>query len=58
MSLLLLYPVATLHTKQCIFIWKFNTIYSFLWEKQETAEDGIAGLRSKFQNLNEKVNQG
>ena len=26
--------------------------------KQETAEDGMAGLQSKFQNLNEKVNQG
>ena len=26
--------------------------------KQETAEDGMAGLQSKFQNLNKKVNQG
>ena len=26
--------------------------------KQETAEDGMAGLQSKFQNLNAKVNQG
>ena len=25
--------------------------------KQETAEDGMAGLQSKFQNFNAKVNQ-
>ena len=27
-------------------------------KKQETAEDGMAGLQSKFQKLNAKVNHG
>ena len=30
---------------------------SIYLHKQETAEDGMAGLQSKFQNLNAKVNQ-
>ena len=40
---------------ECAFSFWFYLI-QFL--KKETAEDGMAGWQSKFQNLNEKVNQG
>ena len=29
-----------------------------IYIKQDTTEDGMAGLQSKFQSLNKKVNQG
>ena len=39
-----------------ISLWIYDGIISNL--VQETAEDGMAGLQSKFQNLNKKVHQG